>query len=112
MHLLNNTAHRSWPIPSNNWIMRQRWRNFLFLHWPVKPELLKNWIPSSLKLDTFQGYAWVGYIAFLMDGIYLRGMPQWPLTRSFPEINIRTYVQYDGKPGIFFYPLMWKIGLL
>lgn len=102
MHLLNNAAHRPWPVPSNNWIMRQKWRNFLFMHWPVNPELVSNLIPSPLRLDTFQGYAWLGYIAFLMDGIYPRALPKLPLTRRFPEINVRTYVQYDGKPGIFF----------
>ena len=31
MNLLNDIAHRSWPLPSKNWIMRQSWRNVLFI---------------------------------------------------------------------------------
>ena len=27
LNLLNDIAHRSWPLPSTNWIMRQSWRN-------------------------------------------------------------------------------------
>ena len=40
-----------------------------------------------------------------MEGIYPRGLSSISLTPTFPEINVRTYVHYDGKPGIFFMSL-------
>ena len=32
-----------------------RWRNLLFMHWPVPEEALRPLIPPALKLDTFDG---------------------------------------------------------
>ena len=32
-------------------------------------------------------------------------MPPVPGTSRFPELNVRTYVNYGGKPGVFFFSL-------
>ncbi|GIN70267.1 hypothetical protein J14TS2_07420 [Bacillus sp. J14TS2] len=102
MDLLNDSNHRPFPFPSKKWIMRQTWRNLLFLHWPVSPEKLRPHIPSSLQIDTFHGSAWLGLILFVIEGIYPLGFSNVSLTPKFPEINVRTYVKYNGKPGIYF----------
>ncbi|EKN71035.1 hypothetical protein BABA_02632 [Neobacillus bataviensis LMG 21833] len=102
MNILNDSGHRSWPLPSKYWIIRQSWRNLLFLHWPIPLEKLRPHIPSSLQIDTFNSYAWVGVILFVIEGIYPRGISSVSLTSKFPEVNVRTYVTYDGKPGIYF----------
>ena len=31
--------------------------------------------------------------------------PPYPGTSSFPELNVRTYVKRDGKPGVWFFSL-------
>lgn len=105
MNLINEIAHRPWPLPSKNWMMRQSWNNLLFSHWPVSPEVLRPHIPSTLKIDTFEQFAWVGIVLFVMEGIYPRGISSVSLVPKFPEINVRTYVQYNGKPGVFFMSL-------
>lgn len=105
MDILQDIAHRPWPMPSKPWNMRQKWRNFLFCHWPVSPDVLRSLIPSFLQVDTFEQNAWIGIIVFEMKGIYLRGMPIVSVVPGFAEINVRTYVQYNGKPGIFFLSL-------
>ncbi|MFC6602234.1 YqjF family protein [Ectobacillus funiculus] len=102
MNIMNDIAHRSWPLPSKYWIMRQTWRNLLFLHWPIPLEKLRPHIPSPLQIDTFNGSAWLGVILFVLEGIYPRGISAVSLTPKFPEINVRTYVKYEGKPGIYF----------
>jgi hypothetical protein len=58
-------------------------------------------------VDTFHGSAWIGVVPFWMDRIKLRGLPTIPFTRSFPELNLRTYVrdQRTGTPGVFFLSL-------
>ena len=105
MNIMRDIAHRPWPLPSKNWIMRQSWRNLLFTHWPIPTEILRPHIPSSLEIDTYNGSAWLGVVVFVMEGIYPRGLSSISLTPTFPEINVRTYVHYDGKPGIFFMSL-------
>ncbi|MFC4619557.1 YqjF family protein [Camelliibacillus cellulosilyticus] len=102
MNLLDETEHRPFPLPSKRYIMRQTWRNLLFLHWPIPFEKLRPHIPSSLQIDTFNGTAWIGIILFVLEGIYPRGISFISLTPKFPEINVRTYVKRDGKPGIYF----------
>jgi uncharacterized protein YqjF (DUF2071 family) len=40
-----------------------------------------------------------------MSGVTLRGLPDIPWLSAFPELNVRTYVERDGKPGIWFFSL-------
>ncbi len=105
MNLMNDIIHRSWPLPSKKWIMRQTWSNLLFAHWPLPPETLRPHIPPPLQIDTFDRYAWLGVVLFVMDGIYPRGLPSVSIFPKFPEINVRTYVQCNGKPGVYFMSL-------
>lgn len=102
MKIINDIAHRKWPLPSEQWIMRQNWSNIFFTHWPIKPEILRPFIPNSLQIDTYNQYAWVGIVLFVMGGIYPRGLNSLSILPPFPEINVRTYVIYDDKPGIYF----------
>ncbi|KAB2334776.1 DUF2071 domain-containing protein [Cytobacillus depressus] len=102
MKLMKDFGHRPWQLPSKHWIMRQTWSNLFFTHWPIAPEILRPYIPQSLQIDTFNRYAWVGIILFVMEGIYPRGLNYKSILPSFPEINVRTYVQCDDKPGIYF----------
>lgn len=102
---MKEVAHRSYPIPSRNWIMRQTWNNLLFLHWPISPKQLQPFIPSPLQIDIFNQYAWIGIIVFCMGGIYPRGFSLKSLTPKFKEINVRTYVLLNGKPGVYFLSL-------
>ncbi|MFS0644807.1 YqjF family protein [Siminovitchia sp. 179-K 8D1 HS] len=104
MDIYKIVEHRPWPLPVNRWIMRQTWRNVLFLHWPIQPGLLRPHIPPALEIDTFKGCAWLGIVAFTMKGIYFRGLP-FSVVPSFSEVNVRTYVTYKGKPGVFFMSL-------
>lgn len=85
--------------------MRQHWRDLLLTHWPISPKMLRPHIPSHLQIDTFGHYAWVGVVIFEIDGIYPRGFSTLSLTPKFSEINVRTYVKYDGKPGVYFLSL-------
>ncbi|KAA9031579.1 YqjF family protein [Niallia endozanthoxylica] len=105
MDIMGDIGRRPWPLPSKNWIMRQRWRNLLFSHWPIPPEILRRHIPSALEIDTYQGYAYLGVIVFVIEGIHPRGLSSISLTPVFPEVNLRTYVHYQGKPGVFFLSL-------
>jgi uncharacterized protein YqjF (DUF2071 family) len=103
--VLEAVAHRPWPLPSGPWIMAQAWHDLLFVHWPVRPETLRRLVPCELALDTFDGNCWVGVAPFHMSGIRLRYLPAVPGFSRFPELNVRTYVTYGGKPGVYFFSL-------
>jgi uncharacterized protein YqjF (DUF2071 family) len=40
-----------------------------------------------------------------MSGIRARALPPLPGLSRFPELNVRTYVTYGGKPGVYFFSL-------
>ncbi|MEH7009321.1 DUF2071 domain-containing protein [Neobacillus niacini] len=56
-------------------------------------------------MDSFNGMGWIGIVSFHMTGVRLHGLPPIPGTVSFPQVNVRTYVILDGKPGIYFLSL-------
>jgi uncharacterized protein len=99
------TSPAPWPAPEQPWVMRQSWHELLFAHWPVPPDELRRAIPAGLALDTFDGQAWLGIVPFRMSGVRPRGIPPVPWLSGFPELNVRTYVVADGKPGVWFFSL-------
>ncbi len=105
MNLFEHLDHRPWPLPDRPWIMKQQWLNLLFLHWPVDPSSIQSQIPEGLEIDTFDGNAWIGIVPFDMKGVTPRGCPAPSILSDFPEINVRTYVVRDGKPGVWFFSL-------
>jgi uncharacterized protein YqjF (DUF2071 family) len=82
-----------------------RWHELLFMHWPISVAALRPLIPPSLSIDTFNGDAWIGVVPFRMSGIRSRFLPPIPGTSAFPELNVRTYVTADNKPGVWFFSL-------
>ncbi len=95
---------RLWVPPTGKWILRQSWKDLLFIHWPVSATSLRNHVPKGLQIDTYKGQAWVGIVLFKMERIHIKGVPI-PLFSQFPEINVRTYVTGNGKSGVFFLTL-------
>lgn len=102
---LKHVAHRPWPLPSGPWIMQQTWNDLLFAHWAVPQEQLRALVPRELPLDTFDGRCWVAVAPFHMSGVRGRFMPPIPGTSALPELNVRTYVTYGGKAGVYFFSL-------
>ena len=102
---LEADGHRPWPRPSRRWIMTQSWHDLLFAHWPVDADQLRAKVPPELPLDLHDGQAWLGIVPFHMTNVAPRGVPALPGLSAFPELNVRTYVTLDGKPGVYFFSL-------
>ena len=100
--ILNEVSHRPWPMPEGPWVMTQTWHDLLFAHWPIDAERLRKHVPSEFALDLFDGLAWLAIVPFHMTNVALRGVPPMPW---FPEVNVRTYVRVNEKPGIYFFSL-------
>jgi hypothetical protein len=102
---LEHVDHRPWPLPSGPWIMEQTWHDLLFAHWPVAPEAMRPLVPPQLALDLFDGRSWIAVTPFHMSGVRARWLPHLPGLSSFPELNVRSYVTYGGKAGVYFLSL-------
>lgn len=85
--------------------MHQNWGKLLFMHWAIDAEVLRPLIPSQLSIDTFDSAAWIGEVPFTMWGIRASFLPAIPGTSAFHELNVRTYVHFNGVPGVWFFSL-------
>jgi len=85
-------------------LLRMRWRDVVFAHWRVDPATVSARLPDGLDVATYDGDAWLGVVGFVMSEIRPRGAP---IGRSFPELNLRTYVTGPdgGGRGVYFFSL-------
>ncbi len=91
------------PFENKGWIIEQRWRDVLFLHYKIDPGLIKNLVP--FRLDLHDGEAVISIVPFLMEGIRFPYLPSIPIVSRLWELNIRTYVEVDGVKGVYFFTL-------
>ncbi|MEX1019646.1 MAG: DUF2071 domain-containing protein [Litorilinea sp.] len=118
--ILQQTAHRPWPMSTQPWRMVQSWHDLLFAHWPVPLAMLRPHIPPALEIDTYDDTAWLSIVPFHMRGVRPRFVPGVPWLSAFAELNVRTYVHLPApqlntqpslartqqtKPGVFFFSL-------
>jgi uncharacterized protein len=103
--VLGEVGHRPYPVSVGPWIMGMTWWDLLFMHWPVDVGVLRPLVPPSLGIDTFDGSAWLGVVPFQMTGVRPHFLPAVPWLSTFPEINLRTYVTAEGRPGVWFFSL-------
>ncbi len=87
------------------WVMTQRWNDLLFMHYSLAPEVVRALVPEVLTLDTYKQRAWVSVTPFWINHLRPPGVPSLPWVSNFFEINVRTYVSRDGKPGVYFFSL-------
>ena len=89
-------------MPATTWRWQQVWHDLLFIHWPVPVDVLRPLVPSTLSIDERGGSAWLSLVPFHMSGVTLRGIPALPWISAFAEMNLRTYVTAEDKPGVWF----------
>jgi uncharacterized protein len=99
------TQHRPWPLPDGSWVMFQEWQDLLFAHWRVDEAILRPLVPPQFPIDTFMGQAWVAVTPFRVAGARPRFVPPVPGISDFLELNVRTYVKVEDKPGVYFFSL-------
>jgi uncharacterized protein len=99
------TDHRPWPHPQRPHHWRQSWLDLMFAHWRIDAEALRPLVPPELEIQEFDGSSWIGVVPFRMRGVMLRGLPSLPWVSNFPELNLRIYVEHEGRPGVWFFSL-------
>ena len=103
--ILEEVAHRPWPMPDGPWVMTQTWHDLLFAHWRIDAGALRERVPKEFPLDLYDGSGWLGIVPFHMTNVAPRGVPSLPWISEFPELNVRTYVRVDDRPGVYFFSL-------
>jgi uncharacterized protein YqjF (DUF2071 family) len=91
-------------LKKRNWIIAQRWSHVLFLSVRCDPDLIRQKIPAELDVDTYDGSAWLSIVPFHMSHIRFPFTPALPMG-SLWELNLRTYVKHNERPGIYFFTL-------
>ena len=91
--------------PAGSPIMYQSWGKLLFMHWAMPADALRPLIPERLQIDTFDEQAWVAITPFTLWDARPVFAPPLPWISDFHEINVRTYVYFDGVPGVWFFSL-------
>jgi hypothetical protein len=103
---LEETEHRPWPLPEGRpWIMAQTVEDLLFAHWRVPADAVRRLLPAGLDVDERDGSAWLGVTPFAVTGLRAHGLLPLPRASSFSELNVRTYVTREDRPGIWFLSL-------
>jgi uncharacterized protein len=90
---------------SGPWMLAMRWTDLLFAHWRIDPDATRRLIPEPLEPDLFDGSGWLGLVPFRMSHVRPRLLPPVPPISAFPEVNVRTYARYGGRPGVWFLSL-------
>jgi len=86
-------------------VIKQRWRDLLFVHWAMPVDAVRPLVPPALELDQAEGRAWLTLIPFLIAESRPAALPA-ILSSAFLETNLRTYVRGpDGEAGIYFFSL-------
>jgi len=85
-------------------LMLQGWHEIAFFHWSADPALVQRRLPPGLTVDIINGQAWISLTPFLLTGLRPPLCPR-RLGLTFPEMNLRTYVNGPSGPGIWFFSL-------
>jgi uncharacterized protein YqjF (DUF2071 family) len=92
---------RAWPP-----VLKAGWLQQTFVHWPFRPADVQVLLPRGLRVDEYDGMAWVSFTPFVMAGLRPAAVPIKPRITTFPETNLRTYVRRpNGRDGIWFLSL-------
>ncbi|CAL9419371.1 hypothetical protein SUDANB121_01838 [Nocardiopsis dassonvillei] len=81
-------------------LLRQRWSDVVFLHWPVDPARVAPLLPPGTRPDLLDGVAHAGLVAFRIPVNSVAGAVP---VGGFDEVNIRVYsVDRYGRRGVVF----------
>jgi uncharacterized protein YqjF (DUF2071 family) len=91
------------PLPGPP-VIRQRWRDAVFLHWRVEAAAVAPLLPAGTSPDEHRaGETYVGLIPFRLEGSAFGGLPPVPWLGTFLETNVRLYAVDDaGRRAVVF----------
>lgn len=103
--ILTETSNRQYALPVKPWLFYQEWHNVLLFHWAVDAEMIRGFIPYPMELDLFEGKAYISVIGFGVSQFRTSMTGPVPFISDFKELNVRTYVSFNGIKGVYFFSL-------
>lgn len=86
------------------WI--QTWKNLLFQHFELEnTTALEKYLPKDCTFDSFDGKFYIGLVSMEMTEVKHKSMPSLVLFKKYNELNVRTYIRHNNKPGVLFLSL-------
>jgi len=76
----------------NSTFLTAEWRNLAMLNYEVDTTLLREYVPSGVELDQWNGRTFMSLVGFSFLNTKVLGLPI-PLHRNFEEVNLRFYVR-------------------
>jgi len=95
-------AYAQWAPPNRRWDVAQEEKHLLFLHYAVDHDALRALVPPMFEIEIFGDSAWVGLMALRLAKLQGRRLPIPKWWHEFPEVDLVTYVNYQGRRGVFF----------
>jgi uncharacterized protein YqjF (DUF2071 family) len=80
----------------------QQEKRLLFLHYAVDHGAVRPLVPPMLEVELFDDSAWVGLMALRVAKLHGRRLPIPKWWHEFPEVDLVTYVSYQGRRGLYF----------
>jgi len=99
---VQEVAHRPWPLPADRGDARAGTTALCALAGRRRSDAAL--LPSQLPSIYLKGRPGSRSFRFAY-GCPVAGTPAVPWLSAFPELNVRTYVTFDGKPGVWFFSL-------
>jgi uncharacterized protein len=85
--------------------LKANWENIIMANYAIDPEILAPYLPKGVRLDLYNGKAYVSLVGFMFKKTKLFNIPI-PFLGTFEEINLRFYVQREEggitKRGVVF----------
>ncbi|MER6345047.1 YqjF family protein [Streptomyces sp. NPDC001595] len=91
------------PRPLDRVLLRQYWRDLVFLHWEADPFEVSRLLPAGVFPDLLNGRTYVGLVFFRMEDLAFGPTRPVPYLGSFNEVNVRLYSRDGrGRRGVVF----------
>lgn len=85
---------------------KQKWRDLLLQHFELEDtSFLQKYLPKGCVLDGFEGKHYLGLVSMKMTDVRHKMLPDFVWFKSYHELNVRTYIVHDNKPGVLFLSL-------
>ncbi|MBU1683842.1 DUF2071 domain-containing protein [Patescibacteria group bacterium] len=85
---------------------KQTWKNLLFQHFEIQDTaFLQKLLPKNCSLESFEGKYYLGLVSMQMTNVRHRSAQEFIWFKKYNELNVRTYISYENKPGVLFLSL-------
>ena len=85
---------------------KQTWKDLLFQHFEISDiDAFKSFLPRNCEFDSFDGKYYLGLVSMTMNDVKHKSTGDVIWFKKYNELNVRTYIVHDNKPGVLFLSL-------